>query len=94
MSKIEQMNPLRFTAGLVRRIALTVVGLTILAIGIVMIVAPGPAIIVIPLGLAVLGLEFAWARLCLRRLRSSISRDNANRRADRAEHHRSRHMGG
>jgi uncharacterized protein (TIGR02611 family) len=93
MSKIQQMKPLRSTAGLARRIALTVVGLTILAIGIVMIVAPGPAIIVIPLGLAVLGLEFAWARLCLRRLRNSISRGNANRQADRAEHHRSRHMG-
>ena len=88
------MNTFHVTAGLVRRIAVTVVGLTILAIGIVMIIAPGPAIIVIPVGLAVLGLEFAWARLWLRRLRRSISSGNAKRRADRAEHHHSRHMGG
>lgn len=88
------MSTFHFTAGLVRRIAVAVVGLTILAIGIVMIVAPGPAIIVIPVGLAILGIEFAWARLWLKRLRRSISNGNATHRADRAEHHRNRHMGG
>ena len=88
------MNTLKLTVELVRRIAVLVVGLTILAIGIVMIVAPGPAIVVIPIGLAILGLEFAWARLWLRRLRSSISGGNSNRHADRAEHHRRRHMDG
>ena len=37
-------------------------GGTVLLIGIVMLVAPGPAIIVIPIGLAILATEFAWAR--------------------------------
>jgi tellurite resistance protein TerC len=34
-----------------------------------MIVLPGPAFVVIPAGLAILGLEFAWARHTLRALR-------------------------
>ncbi len=87
------MSNINFTVGLVRRLIVGVVGLTILGIGAVMIVAPGPAIIVIPIGLAILGIEFAWARLLLRRLREGISAGNSSRRADRAEHHRDRHMG-
>jgi tellurite resistance protein TerC len=46
-----------------------VVGFAVLAIGIAMIVLPGPAIIVIPAGLGILGLEFAWARRWLRRIK-------------------------
>src|SRR3954452_20912993 len=53
----------------VRRIAVMVVGFAVLAIGIAMIVLPGPAIIVIPAGLGILGLEFAWARRWLRRIK-------------------------
>jgi tellurite resistance protein TerC len=52
-----------------RRIVVTVVGATVIVIGIAMIVLPGPATLVIPLGLAILGLEFAWARRWLRRVR-------------------------
>ena len=54
-----------------RRIAVAVIGGSILAIGIAMIVLPGPAIVVIPIGLGVLGLEFAWARYWLRKLKST-----------------------
>jgi tellurite resistance protein TerC len=85
------MNTFNITVGLVRRVAVAIVGVTILVIGIVMIVAPGPAIVVIPVGLAILGLEFAWARLWLKRIRQRISNGNAERRADRAEQHRNRH---
>jgi tellurite resistance protein TerC len=52
-----------------RRIVVGLVGGTVLAIGIVLIVLPGPAFVVIPVGLAILGLEFAWARLWLRKVR-------------------------
>jgi uncharacterized protein (TIGR02611 family) len=38
-----------------------VVGFTLLAAGIAMLVLPGPAFLVIPIGLALLSLEFAWA---------------------------------
>ncbi len=54
-----------------RRIVVAVIGGSIVLIGIAMIVLPGPAIVVIPLGLGVLGLEFAWARYWLRKLRAT-----------------------
>jgi tellurite resistance protein TerC len=55
-----------------RRIAVALIGGTILLVGIVMIVTPGPAFIVIPMGLAVLALEFAWASAWLRRIRERM----------------------
>jgi tellurite resistance protein TerC len=41
----------------------------VLAIGVALIVLPGPAFVVIPLGLAILGAEFAWARHWLRKVK-------------------------
>lgn len=41
---------------------MAVVGGTVLALGVVCIVLPGPAFLVIPAGLAILAIEFAWAR--------------------------------
>ena len=55
-----------------RRLIILVLGGTVLLIGVVMIFTPGPALVVIPLGLAILGLEFAWARRLLRRVRTGI----------------------
>ncbi len=86
------MKPVKDTYKLAKRIAITVVGVSILAIGIVMIIAPGPALILIPVGLAILGLEFAWARLWLKRLRERISSRNMRNHGERAENHRRRHM--
>ena len=37
------------------------VGFTLLLAGIAMLIAPGPAFVVIPVGLAILSLEFRWA---------------------------------
>lgn len=71
-----------------RRIVIAVVGATVILIGIVMIVAPGPAIIVIPLGLAILGIEFAWARLWLKKLRRMISNNGVARRMRRSKQRR------
>jgi tellurite resistance protein TerC len=56
----------------VRRVAIGVIGFTVLLIGVVMIVLPGPAIIVIPLGLAILATEFIWARRLLNRVRGQL----------------------
>lgn len=86
------MNPVPVTYKLMRRIAVTVIGLTVLASGVVMVVMPGPAFIVIPVGLAILGLEFAWARVWLRKLRRRISSNNAEARSTRSEQHRERRM--
>lgn len=49
-----------------RRVVIGVVGTSIVLIGIALIVLPGPAFLLIPLGLAILGIEFAWARHWLR----------------------------
>ena len=43
------------------RIVRIVVGFTVLAIGLVLLVTPGPAVVVIPIGLAILAGEFIWA---------------------------------
>jgi tellurite resistance protein TerC len=56
-----------------RRGVILLLGSTVLLIGVAMIVAPGPAILVVPLGLAILGIEFAWARRWLMRFRTKIS---------------------
>ena len=79
-----------FTYKAARRVVVGVVGATVLVLGLVMVVTPGPALIVIPVGLAILSLEFAWARLWLKRLRQSISNRNSNDRRERAEVHRRR----
>jgi hypothetical protein len=50
----------------IRRILVIVGGGTVLAIGVAMMVLPGPAFLVIPLGLGILAIEFAWARRWLR----------------------------
>jgi hypothetical protein len=43
------------------------VGGTLVGIGIIMVVTPGPAVIVIPIGLSILAAEFAWVRQRMRR---------------------------
>jgi trk system potassium uptake protein TrkH len=52
-----------------RRTAIAVVGITLLALGVVMLVAPGPGWLVIFIGLSVLGVEFVWAHQLLKRLK-------------------------
>jgi uncharacterized protein (TIGR02611 family) len=57
-----------------RKLIVAVIGVTVVVFGIAMIVLPGPAIIVIPVGLAILGTEFAWARRAIRRARVMIAK--------------------
>jgi uncharacterized protein (TIGR02611 family) len=60
------------TIGQIKRILIAIVGFTVLLIGIAMIVLPGPAILVIPLGLAILATEFVWARKLLKKVKSKL----------------------
>jgi uncharacterized protein (TIGR02611 family) len=53
-----------------KKIVIFVIGSTVILIGIVMIVAPGPAFIVIPAGLAILATEFVWAKLLLKKMKA------------------------
>ena len=56
-----------------RKVAVAVIGATVLAVGVALIVLPGPAIVVIPLGLAILATEFLWARRLLRRVKAGAT---------------------
>ena len=50
-----------------KRIITAIVGGTVVLIGVVLLVLPGPGLLVIALGLALLATEFAWAEGLLRR---------------------------
>ena len=52
-----------------RKVVVALIGGTITLIGIAMIVLPGPAFIVLPAGLAILAIEFAWARHWLKKIK-------------------------
>ena len=56
----------------IKRVVIAVVGGTVLALGIVCIVLPGPAFLAIPAGLAILAIEFAWAKRWLRSARALL----------------------
>jgi uncharacterized protein (TIGR02611 family) len=64
---------LRSSARLARRVVITVVGIAILAVGGVLLVAPGPGFLVIALGLFTLGLEYDWARRRLEYVRGKVA---------------------
>ncbi|MGH7129882.1 MAG: PGPGW domain-containing protein, partial [Planctomycetaceae bacterium] len=55
-----------------RRAAVALLGTVVLLAGVVMIITPGPAAIVIPAGLAILATEFEWARHLLRSVRQRL----------------------
>jgi tellurite resistance protein TerC len=54
-----------------RRVVVAVIGSTVLTIGIAMVVLPGPAVVMIPVGLAILATEFVWARRWLAKIRGN-----------------------
>lgn len=68
------------------RIVVLVVGLTLVAAGVVMLVVPGPGIAAILAGLALLSTEFAWARrlLAYARRRFNAARDQVRQRTTRS----------
>ena len=64
----------QYTLKQVRRLVILVTGMTVLLIGIIMFVTPGPALIVIPAGLGILAIEFAWARKLLVKAKAQVSK--------------------
>jgi hypothetical protein len=50
------------------------VGSTVLLLGVAMIVLPGPAVVLIPAGLAILATEFLWARRLLRGVKDRLTK--------------------
>ena len=59
---------------IVRKVVVAVIGTTILLMGLALIVLPGPAFIVIPIGLGILATEFVWARRAIRRGRIFVKK--------------------
>jgi tellurite resistance protein TerC len=57
-----------------RKLIVAVIGGTVVLFGIALIVLPGPAFIVIPVGLAILATEFAWARRAIQRGRFLVAK--------------------
>src|SRR3954449_9283234 len=51
--------------GVLYRAAFVVLGIAVLAAGVAMLALPGPAFVVVPIGLAILSLEFEWAERLL-----------------------------
>lgn len=57
-----------------RKLAVAALGGATLLAGCALLVLPGPAFVVIPIGLTILGLEFAWARRWLGAVRDRSGR--------------------
>lgn len=63
---------LHMTLKKIKKIIVAVIGFTVLAFGILLIVFPGPAFIVIPIGLSILATEFVWAKKLLEKFKKGI----------------------
>jgi uncharacterized protein (TIGR02611 family) len=57
----------------VKRFIFVIVGFTFLILGIAMILLPGPAFIMIPLGLGILATEFVWAKVFLNKIKDKFN---------------------
>ena len=57
-----------------KRLIILVFGSTVLLIGIALLVLPGPGFVIIPIGLAILATEFAWARRLLQRVKAAAEK--------------------
>ena len=73
-----QIDRLKGFGGLIycqaRRGVIFVFGSAVLLIGLAMIVLPGPALLIIPLGLTILAIEFTWAQRWLQSIRQTVTR--------------------
>ena len=57
----------------VRKLVVLVTGAAVVLAGIALLFLPGPAVVVIPLGLALLGTEFVWARRLLHTMHKQLN---------------------
>ncbi len=55
------------------RLIKIIVGVTVLLLGIILIFTPGPAFVVIPIGLGILATEFVWARKLLLKVKEKAT---------------------
>ena len=57
----------------IRKLVIFLIGISVVLIGCVLFFTPGPAIIVIPVGLAILATEFIWAKKLLKKFKETTS---------------------
>jgi uncharacterized protein (TIGR02611 family) len=57
----------------IKRLIVAILGGTVVLIGIALIFLPGPAVVVIPIGLGILATEFIWARTLLHKVNQRIT---------------------
>lgn len=76
---------LRFMARQSLRLSVAAMGFSVLTVGVIMLVTPGPGLLVIIAGLAILAHQFAWAARALEkaRFRAAQAKQAAMRRAPR-----------
>ena len=79
LTRIETWSDAGPVRAVVVKVTVTVGGPLVIAAGVAMLVLPGPGLVVIALGFALLALEYAWARhalgllgRCLSRLRAQV----------------------
>lgn len=60
-----------------KRIIIAVVGGTLSALGVALLVLPGPGILVVGAGVSILATEFVWARHFLHKARDAVSQVKA-----------------
>jgi uncharacterized protein (TIGR02611 family) len=67
VQKLDERRADHIQRGLFYRVVFGVAGAIVLIGGLVMLITPGPAFVLIPIGLAMLSFEFAWAERMLDR---------------------------
>ena len=67
IEKLEARREQHLQRGRLYRVLFALAGVTVLVAGLIMLVTPGPAFVLIPIGLAMLALEFTWAERLLDR---------------------------
>jgi uncharacterized protein (TIGR02611 family) len=65
VEKLEARREEHHDRSLVYRVLFGIAGAVVLLAGVVMLITPGPAFVLIPIGLAMLSMEFAWAAIAL-----------------------------
>ena len=58
----------------IKKLAVFVIGISIVLIGCLLFFTPGPAIIVIPIGLAILATQFEWAKKLLEKFKKTTAK--------------------
>lgn len=87
----QPIDVLRFIGRSSKRIAISVIGAAFVVAGLAMLVLPGPGILVVAVGFAILGTEYAWAAAALERTKrlatqaGGVARDRATRAARNAQ---------